>query len=222
MKKLLFLMMLLLSSVAFSQTGSGVLVDKKLKNPAINSNVPITTTSEKINMIGTLTSNAQDQLNAKPNIIDGVNPYTYVPRVYTSNVQHLHTGNTSATVVWTQTIPAGTVGPNGKIEVDCLWSCNNSVGTKTCAIKLGSSTLISTALAAHLAASYWAALRCRNSLTSQVSYSNGVLAQQGATVAALQNYTLDFNNDVVLTAVITLQTGTDNAALETITVKTWY
>lgn len=140
-------------------------------------------------------------------------------QILVDNVQHAHTGSTAETVVFTGTIPPNSIGVNGRFEIDALFSCNNSAGSKTIAIKLNGVTVITAALTTSLSASVVATLRNRNSLTSQISYSNAVLNQQSATMAALTSYTLNTAADITITAVITLAVAGDNSALETITVK---
>lgn len=135
-------------------------------------------------------------------------------------VQHSHTGNTNATVVFSDTLPANSITAYGKFKVESLWTSNNSVGTKTCTVymrnvggsdtSISSATLSSTTIVGHAVN----VIRMRNSLTSQISYSTGIAAGYGTTTAATKAYTIDFAQPVIFTFSITLGTGTDNAALE--------
>lgn len=48
---------------------------------------------------------------------------------------------TTAVTGPTFTVPGGSIGPNGLLEVRALWLCNNSVNTKASAITLGTSQI---------------------------------------------------------------------------------
>ena len=148
--------------------------------------------------------------------IDALIPYK---DVIIENVQHQHTGNTTATTVFTGVIPAGSIGANGRFELDALFSCNNSAGSKTVTIKFESSTVITTTLTTSQSASMVATIRNRNSLTSQISYSSGVVGQQGVSSAALSTYSLNTANAITVTVTVTLTNGADNAALESLRIK---
>lgn len=65
-------------------------------------------------------------------------PLTLGPRIDVlaqSSVAVSHTGNTNETALATVTIPAGAMGPNGRIRVSALWSYPNSANNKTCRIR---------------------------------------------------------------------------------------
>jgi hypothetical protein len=54
-----------------------------------------------------------------------------------SAVAASHTGNTTETTLATVTIPAGTMGGNGSVAIETLWSYTNSANNKTLFVRFG-------------------------------------------------------------------------------------
>lgn len=81
---------------------------------------------------------------AIPNpVATGLPNINVVPIVQDSQPGYSLTGNVSGNLLWACTIPGGTVGPNDVIEIQVLWTCNNSAGTKTLGVNLNGVALVS-------------------------------------------------------------------------------
>jgi len=125
------------------------------------------------------------------------------------------TGTTAETVLATMTLPGGTLGPNGSIEIDALWSMNANANAKTLRARFGGISGpvfgAATATASSLASRMSAIIQNRNNVSSQIA--NACSNFVNATVA---HNTGTVNTAVDQTIVITgqLGVGTDNMALE--------
>lgn len=129
------------------------------------------------------------------------------------------TGSTSETVLATLTLPGGTLGPNGSINVDALWSNNNSAGTKTLRCRFGGLTgmIFGTSTSSTtVAARATGFMQNRNSASAQIGSNNaGFIASN----AAHNTGVLDTANaqDIVITG--QLGVGTDSMTLEGYTIR---
>jgi hypothetical protein len=133
-----------------------------------------------------------------------------------SGVAVSHTGNTNETTLATVAIPAGLMGLNGTLRIDCLWSVTNSGNNKTTRFRLGG--LSGTAyfsLASTTVASVrgFRNIQNRGSAASQISEWSGGLGP-GSTASAVTTGTV--NTAVAQDLVFTAQLA---SAGETITLE---
>ena len=85
-----------------------------------------------------------------------------------------HTGDTSPFTFATIALPAGAMGANGQMEVEALFSCNNTTGSKTFQIKFGSAVITNLALASQMGTQVHTRIANRNAQNSQVYQNNGI------------------------------------------------
>lgn len=196
-----------------------------------------TVTTAELNYSDGVTSAIQTQLSARRDSTDSDSTYVkvididsaayytaaeidtmnLVRRVLSSNTQLSHTGTTIQTVILTDTITGGSIGKNGSFHIQALWSCTNSAGFKVMTIKFNNVAVgkqsMSTAL--HNKGNW--IIYNRNSLSSQISFSNasdsgGTFGINATEIPTLS--TFDTSADIIVTVSIYLATGTDTASLE--------
>jgi hypothetical protein len=83
------------------------------------------------------------------------------------------TGTLTETTLATVTVPAGAIGPNGRLRITSLWSVTNSANTKTLRVKLAAQSFLSAAVTAVSAGRWQQEIANRNSQSSQVSSNSG-------------------------------------------------
>lgn len=133
------------------------------------------------------------------------------------HTRYNNTGNTVATVVKSLTIPGGSMGPNGMLRVATLWSWNNSAGSKTVQVKLGGVVIYGTAGTTTTGIEILKSVRNRGAENAQIIHNVATLGTVGTT--AITTASVDTSVDQTLDFVVTLATGTDNAALESFLVE---
>lgn len=125
------------------------------------------------------------------------------------------TGTASETTQATCTIPAGLIGANGQVEVEVLQTFTNNANNKTVRIKLGGSTIYSTAIASTLTAQIRKRIANRNSQSSQISTAAGVAVELGISgLGTVATYTENTAAAVNLLITCQLATTTDTCQLE--------
>lgn len=133
---------------------------------------------------------------------------------YVSGTASAITGTTSETTLATIAIPAGAMGPNGKLEIVSLWSYTNSGNTKALRVKIGGTTMqavnATTTDVARLTTDIWNA----NSASSQVGMISGSSVAVGVVAGTIATAAVDTASafNVTLTGQLT-NTG------ETITLR---
>lgn len=139
--------------------------------------------------------------------------------VLVKNVTSSNAGNTNENTVYTGTIPANSIGPNGHFEIHVLQSFTTPANTnsKTLKVKFGTDVLINRALTtAALSDRVDYAIYNRNSMSSQVATGatagNSVFG--GTSGNALATYSI--NTAAAITVTITLQNAVagDVSAIE--------
>lgn len=124
------------------------------------------------------------------------------------------TGSTSETVLATLTLPGGTLGPNGSIQADALFSVNNSAGAKTVRFRFGGisgmvfgASVGSTSIGGRATG----LMQNRNNISAQIGSANNAFV---AATTAHNTGALNTANaqDIVITG--QLATGTDSITLE--------
>lgn len=229
MKRLIIILFLLIGFIVGAQTTAKT----KLTKPGINSNIAITTTSEKINLLSNVTSDVQTQLDNKINAVDSINPFTYIytkAQVDSINRRviaimdgrtYSHTGNTTKTVIFTGTLPGGVMGANGSMYITALFAANNTANSKNIEVQINGVPIGSTAVGASgqsNKATWW--LINQNSTTSQKGGPLGTTgASFGSTSTAVVSTSINTDAPMTFTISYQLTVGTDTGYMYGIMVE---
>lgn len=138
-----------------------------------------------------------------------------------SAVAVVHTGTTAQTDIVTIPIPAGAMGPNGKLRVDLLISCNNNANQKMHYLLLGGSTLNASNMASSTGLRTNRVIANVNSQSSQKTMPAGS-GSYGASSAAIQTTAVNTSGTVNLTFTSLLADAADNVTIEEYTVEVLY
>lgn len=134
------------------------------------------------------------------------------------NTQKSHTGDTSQTTVYTFTVPGGTLGANGALKIDSLWSCDNNANVKTVRVKFGTATMKQQALTSKTSGFFTCTIFNRNDEASQIMI-NGLVAAYGTTTSAMATPTIDTSDDVDVTFTVENASAGDTTSLEAATIS---
>ena len=135
------------------------------------------------------------------------------------NTQQAHTGDTTQTSVHTYTLPAGTMGANGMIQIESLWSCTNNANSKTVRVKFGAATLKSQTMTSKSSGFFISTTFNRSSESSQV-FMPSVVAAYGTSTTVITTPTIDTAADVVIDFTVQLNAvDSDDIALEAAVIK---
>ena len=136
-----------------------------------------------------------------------------------TGVASAHTqGAANEETLHTVTIPGGTLGLEGAVEIIMLWSCTSSVNAKTIKVKLGTTTLFNVGMTTQTAAQLFAGIRNRGDESSQISFRNTATVF-GVGTGALQIAAINTSTDTDLTITGTIANTADALVLEAITIK---
>lgn len=162
------------------------------------------------------TQTIKEQLDAKPNISDGVNPFTYVYSKaqvdsiipFTTPVQSnsaiLHNGTGSATTIFTGSIPANSITATGQFDILAVFSFSGTA-SKVIQVKFGASAVIQVAPTTQISGAYLQTIANVNSLSSQVAWNLG--AGLGNSSSAAQTFTIDETQNIPVTVVCNVPVG---------------
>jgi len=213
MKKVLLLSLLAFMAISlYSQETAKTVITK----PGINSKVPVTATSEKINLIKNLTSDAQAQLNLKANKADSISPWTYVyskqevadlipfTTPVQSNTEILHNGTGSLTTIFTGSIPAGSITTTGQFDVLAIFGYSGTA-SKVIQVKFGSNAVIQTSPTTQLSGVYPQTIANQNSLTNQIAGNLG--AGLGSSSSGFQRFTFNTAAEIPVTVAVNVPVG---------------
>jgi hypothetical protein len=89
-----------------------------------------------------------------------------------SSVPVAHTGSTSETTLASVTIPAGSMGANGRLRITSLWSGTNSANNKTMRHKFGGTNYFAQNMTTHQSWRQETEIGNRNATNSQIGNSN--------------------------------------------------
>lgn len=136
-----------------------------------------------------------------------------------------NTGDTNENTLATITIPAGTMGPNGIVNVMALWSTTANTNTKTCKIKFGGTIVqqLSHTTAVMLTTQGKAIVQNRNATNSQICQSVSNYGYGAANSAA--NVTAAIDTTAAVNITLTAQcvtSGTDTITLDRYFVEVIY
>lgn len=130
-----------------------------------------------------------------------------------------HTGDTAEATLASVTIPAGSIGANGQIEVITLWSTTNSANTKTLRVKLGATAFMAAAATTTLTEQTYTRIANRGAANSQVGYNSANISGFGSTTGAATTGAIDTTADVTLAITGQLALATETLTLESYIVK---
>lgn len=126
-----------------------------------------------------------------------------------------HTGDTIEATLATITLPAGVLGPNGRLEIDTLWTFStSSANSKTCRAKLSTAVIAAVVATTSLGLRHMGTCINRNSQSAQIIFNPA--NQPGSGTSAVANSTAAIDTSVSQTITITGQLA---SAAETITLE---
>jgi hypothetical protein len=148
----------------------------------------------------------------------GAAKWRHVPRVLgQSGTAATAPSNTTENILATVTVPANAMSLNGSLRVTHLWTLNNSVGNKTCLVKLGSTFFYGRVVASTTITIYDQVLISNRTTGTQVSnQSNGTFA---ISTAAVVTGSIDTTASQSLTLTGTKATAGDVITLESYCVE---
>lgn len=126
--------------------------------------------------------------------------------------------NTLATVV----IPAGAMGPNGRVRIKTLWSFTNSGNNKILRAKFGGTVYMQTIMTTNVTLIDVRELGNRNNAASQVGSPNGTTGGLGATSGAVSTSSIDTAAAVDVTLTAQKASAGETITLESYTVELMY
>lgn len=127
---------------------------------------------------------------------------------------------TTEETLWEVTIPAGWMQENSELVIDWLASLNNSAGTKTIRMYLGSTPIYALAQTTIMSFRGRWKLANRNALNSQISGAALALTgyMEGGSGSGVSTFAIDFSQDQVLKITGQKSVAGDSFALEQVTV----
>lgn len=138
-----------------------------------------------------------------------------VPRVIAQSAAAVpHTGTTSETTLATITLPAGSMGANGRIEIDALWSVTNSANTKNTRVRLGGTEIYRSTLTTSAALRHLTMAHNRNSQASQVAMDKFTANGTGASGNAVTTAAVDTSAEQTITLTAQLASAAETITLE--------
>lgn len=133
------------------------------------------------------------------------------------------TASTAETTLATFSIPAGSMGPHGQVEIETFISCNASAGTKTLRIYFGGAQFYSFSPTAVGVGVQQKTRVANKTAGTQIGYANSTTGTGfGVTTAATFTASVDTTAAVTVTLTGQLSNGADNMALESYIIKTTY
>lgn len=96
-----------------------------------------------------------------------------------SSVAAAHTGDTTETTLASVVIPAGAMGPNGRVRITSLWSATNSANNKTMRHKFGGTNYFAQNMTTQLSWRHQSEIGNRNAANSQVGNGNNSVGSGG-------------------------------------------
>lgn len=135
-----------------------------------------------------------------------------------------HTGNTTETTLATITIPAGAMGPNGRVTIITDWITTNNANTKTVKIKFaGTSYLNYTGLTSAGSGRFITIVRNVNSAASQKSLNSSYLTFITSSSTANITSSADTSaSDTTILITGQLAVGSDTMTLDGYSVEVVY
>lgn len=176
----------------------------------------VTIDATELQRIDGLTSNVQEQLNNKPNIADGVDPFVYVYSraqadsivPFTTPVQNntaiLHNGTGSLTTIFTGAIPANSITATGQFDILAIFAYTGTA-SKVIQVKLGSTAVIQTSPTTQPSGIYPQTIVNQNSLTNQIAGNLG--AGWGSSSSAHQTFTFNTATEIPVTVAVNVPVG---------------
>jgi hypothetical protein len=144
-------------------------------------------------------------------------------RVYDcQNTPSSHTGDTAETVLYTLTIPGGTMGPNGILTIDGVLTVTNNANNKNFRLKFGSTEYLTTATSMANTRSAWFSKIIANQNDQAVQVGSLLTIDKGpGSKGTLNNVTGTENtaSDIILQLTVELEAAGDTATLDFICVN---
>lgn len=130
-----------------------------------------------------------------------------------SAVQVAHTGTIAEVVLASFVIPAGALGPNDQLEIDTLWTNNNSAGAKNQRVRFGTTNYLALAPTTNVTHQYKVFVSNRGVPNSQIGFGNTGVSYNSTGAGAIAS-AIDTTQDVTVQILGQLATDTDIIRLE--------
>lgn len=136
-----------------------------------------------------------------------------------SSVAASHTGDLLETTLATVSVPAHSMGPNGRLRVTALWSYPNSANNKITRVRLGGSPVTASTSTTTTQHRIQSEVGNRNSESSQVAGLPGGTSGWGGSTAAVTTMTINTTVDRDITLTAQLANAGETVVLESYTVE---
>lgn len=136
-----------------------------------------------------------------------------------SSVAASHTGNTTETTLATVSIPAGAMGPNGRVRITSLWSATNNANNKSMRHKFGGTNYFAQNMSTQQGWRHETEIANRNAANSQVGNTSNVFGSQAA---APNTSAVDTTSAVTVLITGQLANSADTVTLESYRVEVLY
>jgi hypothetical protein len=143
-------------------------------------------------------------------------------RLGSSSAAIPHTGTTSQTTLATIPVPAGAMGPKGKLRITALWSVTNSANNKTLRAFLGATTLHAVNYTTVATVGFVKEVQNRNNQAAQVASPAGDLNIGTSTTSAVITATEDTATAKNVTLTAQLANSGETITLESYLVEVLY
>lgn len=136
-----------------------------------------------------------------------------------SSVAASHTGNTSETTLASVVIPAGAMGPNGRVRITSLWSGTNSANAKTMRHKFGGVNYFAQNLTTQNGWRHENEIGNRNVANTQIGNGNNAF---GSMSVAPNSSAVDTSSDVTIQFTGQLANAAETVTLESYLVELYH
>lgn len=133
------------------------------------------------------------------------------------NTQVVAPANTNENTLFSFTVPANSMGPNGVLKVSYITSCTNSANSKSVKVKLGGTTFQTSTVTAVTGVAIMTSIRNRNATNSQMAANSAVGDASGS--VGLNTGSIDTTQDQILSITGTKASAADALALESVIVE---
>ncbi len=134
-----------------------------------------------------------------------------------SGTQVSHTGNTNETVLATVTVPAGVIGPNGRLRVNTLWTNTGNGNNKSFRVRfggIGGTAYSNFTVTTQTASSDQRDIINANSASVQKGQTPAAAGGLGSGTAALLSGSVDTTASTTLVFTVQLANASDTGSLE--------
>lgn len=145
--------------------------------------------------------------------------WRHIPRILaSSNVAVTAAADTAVNTLATYNMPANTMGQDGRLEIENIWTVNNNANTKTARVSFGGTAYNSQALASNIQQVDRTFIRNRTTSSQYGRVSGAGAGGYGVTTGTLTTSTVDTTQAVAVLIQAQKATGSDTMTLEGYTI----